>query len=200
MKGVTVARPHSPSCREMIEAYRLTDAISGAPYCKVRLETATRWARQDLVRWCKDGKAIQLTEAVAEPSVAGSSITAAECEANAGAADEDRRIAAARHKVVAWLLVGADPNYCKPTSAPLPTEPGGIKNISREELERLSSWTSWTGLAIVGEGTQPVDEVLRKNRTRLPTHEFVQHYEDDERESTSDVPIGFHEVTDELET
>jgi hypothetical protein len=162
------------------------------------LETAAEWVNQDLARWCKGGEAIQLTERIAEPSVAESAITNTECEANAGAAEMVGSIAAARRKVGAWPRVGADPDYGKPTRAPLPTQPGGIKTISCEELERLSSGI---GLALVGSGARPVDKVLRESRTRLPNNDVVQqHYEDDEREASSDVPVGYHEIDSELET
>jgi len=95
--------------------------------------------------------------------------------ANAGAEESDDRIAAARCKVQAWLLV-ADGKVVP--RAPLPNEPGGIRQISREELERLSSGT---GPVFVGSAN-PVDHLVRMNRritTRLLDNDSVrQEYED----------------------
>jgi hypothetical protein len=196
--AVRVARRQITKGSKMIEAYRLTDNLSDEPYCKVRREVAASWVEQNLARWCKDGKAIQQTEAIADPcgtrsalSRADRAITSADSMANAGAEESDDRIAAARRKVQAWPSVGAG----KLTRAPLPTEPGGIRQISREELERLSLDS---GSAFVGSGI-PVDYIARMNRRitiRLLDNDLVQQrYEDlasaDElngRESLSDEP------------
>ena len=183
---------------DAIEVYRLTDNLSGKPRCQVRSDIAAELVEQDLARWCKSGTAVQLTGTVAEPSGTESAITHSECAANAGAARKDSTIAAACCKVKAWLLVGADPAYGKPTRAPLPTEPGGIRTMSREELETLRSGT---GPVFVGLGARPVDDVLRKNRTHVFDNDFVQqHYKEDESESCEEtqervygVPIGCHE-------
>jgi hypothetical protein len=186
----------------MIDAYRLTDSLAVKAYCKVKHEIAGRWVEQDLARWCKDGEAIQLTGTIAQSSVAASAITHSECMANAAVAENDSHIAAAQRKVNAWPSVGSDPRYGKPTKAPLPTQPGGIKRISREELERLSSST---GPVVVEKEDRQVPDVLhllRKNtmRGRLPNNDFVrQHYDDDEQWSLpAALPVDYHE-TDGIE-
>jgi hypothetical protein len=194
-----MAIPQSTTRRKMIDAYRLTDSLAGKAYCKVKREPAARWVAQGLARWCKGGEAIQLTEPIAKSSITESAITSSECAANAGAATKDASIADARCKVAAWPLVGVDAAYGKPTRAPLPTEPGGIRKVSHEELEKLSSDT---GSVYADSGVFPVDYALRKNSTRmrLPNNDFVQqHYNDDERESLPGLPLDYHDDGVELE-
>jgi hypothetical protein len=192
-----MARPQNTTRRKMIDAYRLTDSLAGKAYCKVKRDIAARWVEQHLAHWCKDGEAIQLTETIAKTPFAESAIAHSECLANAGVAENDNRIAAARAKVAVWPSVGADPGYGKPTKAPLPTQPGGIKQISREELEKLSSGAC---PVVVDSGAYPVDHALRKNRmgVRLPNSEFVQQhfYDDDEQGSVpaAGLPVGYRET------
>jgi hypothetical protein len=191
-----MARPQSTNCRKMIDAYRLTDSLAGKAYCKVKHDMATKWVEQDLAQWCRDGEAIQLTESIAKTPAAESAIAHSECLANAGVTGNGNRIAAARAKVAAWPSVGVDPQYGQPTKAPLPTQPGGIKQISREELEKLSSGA---GPVIVDSGAYshsyaPVDHALRKNRMRgrLSNSEF----DDDEQGSVpaAGLPVSYHET------
>lgn len=74
----------------------------------------------------------------------------------------------------------------------------GVTLMSRDELQRLSNLQ----VAFIGSETRPLDELFRKNTTRLPDNDFVQqHYVDDERESLSDIAVGYHDIDgSELET
>ena len=128
-----MANQQSTTQRKMIEAYRATDSLSGRAYCKAGRETATAWVRQDLARWCKSGKAVQLTETVAEASATSSVITASDSRANVGLEGSEARIEAARCKVKAWPLVGSDPTYGALNRST------GIRVMPREELERSTA-------------------------------------------------------------
>jgi len=194
-----MSRQRSTTLHKMIEAYRSTDSLFGKPYCKIRPEDAAAWVDQHLARCCKNGDAVQLTETVAERfDTKSSAITNLESEANAGLVKRDQRVALARCKVKAWPSVGSDPIFGRPTKAPLPTQPGGIRIMSREELERLSAGV---GQVFVGLGDRPVDNALRQNQElprRLRSDDFVeQFYSNDEQETLSEkqerlygVPVG----------
>jgi len=183
----------------MIDAYRLTDSLAGKAYCRVKRDLSVRWVALDLARWGKYGETIQLTETIAKPFASASAITHLDSLANAAVAEDPGRIAAAQRKVNAWPSVGSDPDCGNPTKAPLPAQRGGVKQISREELEKLSSGA---GPVFVDSGAQPVDQVLRRNRARFHDDEFVQwHYQDDEQQALSEAFIGYHEIDGtELET
>ena len=205
-----MADRQSTTRSKMIEVYRATDSIFGRPYCKIGPEDSAAWVDQGLACWCKNGKAVQLTETVAERfDTKSSAITNLESEANAGLVKQDGCIASARNKVKAWPSVGSDPVFGSPTKAPLPAQPGGIRTISGEELERLSAGIGQPLLESAGR-------IAPRGRSRLPSRrkttrpvdnallgdEFVQqYYSNDEQEylnekveRLSGVPNGCHEV------
>jgi len=72
-RPLSTVRPRKPA--DAVEVYRLTDNLSGKPRCHFRRDIATELVEQYRARWCKDGKAVQLTETVAEPSGIESAIT-----------------------------------------------------------------------------------------------------------------------------
>jgi len=205
-RPLSTVRPRKPA--DAVEVYRLTDNLSGKPRCHFRRDIATELVEQYRARWCKDGKAVQLTETVAEPSGIESAITHSECAANAGAARKDSSIAAACCKVKAWLLVGADPTYGEPTRSPLPIEPGGVRAMGREELERFPVFQLYRPPASRSD-PHPVDAVYRQRRTHFFDDDLLQQrYEDDDQESPEEeqerlpgVPAGCREGdVSELET
>ena len=61
--------------------------------------------------------------------------------------------------------------------------------MSYKELERFPVFQLYTQPALCS-GPHSVDTVLRKNRTHFFDNDSLQqHYEDDERESRSEIPI-----------
>jgi hypothetical protein len=197
-RPLNTIRPRKPV--DVVEVYPLTDDLSGKPRCHFRRDIAAELVEQGLACWCKSDKAVQLTEIAAEPFGTESAITHSECAANAGAARRDSIIAAACCKVKAWPLVGVDPAYGEPTRAPLPTEPGGVRAMSCEELTRVPVFHLYDPSAR-SLGPRPVKSTLRKSRTHLVNNYFVQQrYEDDDQESPEEeqerlrgVPAGCRE-------
>lgn len=178
---------------KLVDLYALTESLSERARHQRALREIEALVRQGHAEWMRAGTAARLTEPIKDWFLTRATITDEESQANAGLGSSASRIAIARDKVAAW------PSVCE-RNAPLPIRPDGIRAMSREEFERFPVFQLY-GQAVLSLGTRPVDNVLLKNRTHLFDNDFVlQHYEDDEPESSEEtqerlygVPIGCRE-------
>jgi len=178
---------------KLVDLYTLAESLSERARHQRALGEIEDLVKQGLAEWCKGTTAARLTEPIRDGFSTRASITDEENAANAGADKSDIKITTARNKVAAW------PSVCE-RNAPLPIEPGGIRTMSREELERFPVFQFY-GQPALSLGPRPVDNALRKNRTHVFDSVFVQqHYENDEPESWGErqerlygVPVGCRE-------